>query len=155
MSTIKAGNSATTTLLTTPDTSGNLTFVADNQLITVNTTGSLNIPAGTTAQRPSSPINGMLRYNNSISQVEVYVYGAWANVNTTAYTYTASYLIVAGGGSGGGYEGGGGAGGFVTGTTTLTGGTVYTATVGAGGTSIAGPGNGSTRGNNGGNSSFT
>jgi hypothetical protein len=52
-------------------------------------------------------------------------------------TYTASYLIVAGGGGGGygvGQGGGGGAGGYLTSTTTLSQGTVYTITVGSGGT---------------------
>ena len=82
MSTIKAGNSATTTLLRTPDTSGNLTFVADNQLITVNTTGALNIPSGTTAQRPATGATGMLRYNTSNTKLEVYIDGGWANVST-------------------------------------------------------------------------
>jgi hypothetical protein len=56
-------------------------------------------------------------------------------------TYTASYLVVAGAGGGGGAQvagnfeggGGGGAGGLLTSTATLTGGTVYTITVGAGG----------------------
>ena len=50
-------------------------------------------------------------------------------------TYPAGYLIVAGGGAGGGYldAGGGGAGGLISGSTFLTGGTVYTITVGAGG----------------------
>lgn len=48
--------------------------------------------------------------------------------------YTASYLLVAGGGGGGTFTGGGGAGGLVTGTLTLQPGTVYTASVGGGGT---------------------
>jgi hypothetical protein len=46
-------------------------------------------------------------------------------------SYTASYLVVAGGG--GGAAGGGGAGGYLTGTISLSGGTVYTAVVGGGG----------------------
>ena len=62
-------------------------------------------------------------------------------VSSAAYTttpiaipaYTTSYLVVAGGGGGGvPLGGGGGAGGLLTGTTTLTIGAVYTATVGAG-----------------------
>lgn len=63
--------------------------------------------------------------------------------------YTASYLIVAGGG--GATGGGGGAGGYLTGTTSLSSGTVYTATVGAGGAGTTG----GTVGNNGSNSSLT
>lgn len=66
--------------------------------------------------------------------------------------YLISYLVIAGGG-GGGYSagGGGGAGGFLTGTITLTSGTVYTATVGGGG----GPGSSNVRGVSGSNSSFS
>ena len=111
MSTIKAGNSATTTLLRTPDTSGNLTFTADNQLVLCNTnTGALNIPSGTTAQRPATGATGMLRYNTTVGSAEIYIDSAWSNVSTTIYS--ATYLIIAGGGGGGyGRGGGGGAGG--------------------------------------------
>jgi hypothetical protein len=77
---------------------------------------------------------------------------AYADVySTTAplpQLYTASYLVVAGGASGGGA--GGGAGGYVTGTTSLNVGTVYTATVGGGGAGVT-----SSIGNNGSNSTFT
>jgi hypothetical protein len=54
-------------------------------------------------------------------------------------SYTASYLLVAGGGGGGNDNlaglqgGGGGGGGYLTGTTSLSPGTVYTAVVGGGG----------------------
>jgi hypothetical protein len=69
-------------------------------------------------------------------------------------TYSASYLVVGGGGGGGLFGGGGGgAGGMLTGTTTLTSGTTYTATIGTGGTSVTG-GSAQT-GGNGGNSSFS
>ena len=85
-------------------------------------TGALNIPSGTTAQRPATPRVGMLRYNTSTSKNEVYIDTAWANITTTAYPYTGSYLLVAGGG-GGSDNGGGGAGGFLTGTTSITPGT--------------------------------
>ena len=33
--------------------------------ITIYTNGSLNLPVGTTGQRPSTPITGMLRYNTT------------------------------------------------------------------------------------------
>jgi hypothetical protein len=73
--------------------------------------------------------------------------------------YTASYLIAAGGGGAGSAAtsntrggGGGGAGGYVTGTTSLTSGTVYTVTVGAGGAGTSTLGN---TGSIGSNSSFT
>ena len=34
--------------------------------------GSVVIPTGTTAQRPSSPVNGMMRYNTTLNVVEIY-----------------------------------------------------------------------------------
>ena len=50
-----------------------------------------------------------------------------------------SYLVVAGGGSGGArIGGGGGAGGYLTGTTSLTPSSIYTITIGAGGTAPSG-----------------
>jgi hypothetical protein len=45
--------------------------------------GSVVIPTGTTAQRPSSPVNGMMRYNTDVStggQVEVYQSGTWRSL---------------------------------------------------------------------------
>jgi len=102
---------------------------------TNTSTGYFDLPAGTTAQRPASPATGMIRYNTTNSQYEVYNGSSWkALLTETAGQYTADYLIVAGGG-GGGYNkaGGGGAGGFRTGTSSLTIGTAYTITVGGGG----------------------
>ena len=62
---------------------------------------------------------------------------------TSSYTYSATYLIVAGGGKAGGViGGGGGAGGLLTGTTTLSAGIAFTATVGAGQTSDGSPNRG-------------
>ena len=59
---------------------------------------------------------------------------------TSSFTYSATYLIVAGGGRGGNViGGGGGAGGLLTGTTTLTGGITFTVTVGDGETSAGSP----------------
>ena len=53
-------------------------------------------------------------------------------------TYSANILVVGGGGAGGGgVGGGGGAGGYRTSTQTLSGGTVYTITVGNGGAQVA------------------
>jgi len=48
------------------------------QNITLNSTGSFTVPSGTTAQRPGSPVNGMLRYNTTIPQLEIYVGGSWS-----------------------------------------------------------------------------
>ena len=43
----------------------------------ITSTGALQLPSGTTAERPSSPANGYLRYNTTESSVEVYSNGAW------------------------------------------------------------------------------
>jgi hypothetical protein len=40
-------------------------------------TGSVTIPRGTTAQRPSPAVNGMFRYNTSNSTFEAYINNAW------------------------------------------------------------------------------
>lgn len=45
--------------------------------------GSVVLPTGTTAQRPSSPVSGMMRYNTDIStggQVEIYQGGTWRSL---------------------------------------------------------------------------
>lgn len=129
----------------------------------VNTsTGYLDLPAGTTAQRPSSPGSGMLRYNTDTLTVEMHDGSSWRTIKglftatggtvttvgaykyhvftssgtlTTSGSIDAEYLIIAGGGGGGrDHGGGGGAGGVVSGVTTLTTGT-YSAIIGAGGAS--------------------
>ncbi len=75
-----------------------------------------------------------------------------ATTQSGTTTYNVEYLTVGGGGGGGGY-GGGGAGGYRTATGfSLTIGTSYTVTVGAGG---AGSSSGNTKGSNGSNSVFS
>tara|TARA_R100000458_G_C8251907_1_gene228703 strand:- start:858 stop:1322 length:465 start_codon:yes stop_codon:yes gene_type:complete len=49
-----------------------------------NSTGSIQLPSGSTAQRPASPTNGDIRYNNSDHQVEAYKNGTWLNVGSGA-----------------------------------------------------------------------
>lgn len=45
-------------------------------------TGAAIIPAGTDAQRPVSPQNGMERYNSDIHDFEYYINGAWLSRTT-------------------------------------------------------------------------
>ena len=123
-----------------------------------NGTGAMQLPSGTTAQRPASPVNGQTRFNTTIGLTEIYEGGGWYPINIS---YSINYLVVAGGGSGssqytrsGNTGGGGGAGGLLSGSFFATTGATYTATVGAGGAAV---GNGITtdvQGNNGSNSSF-
>lgn len=41
-------------------------------------TGGLFLPAGTTAQRPASPVTGQMRFNTTTSRVEVYNGTSWS-----------------------------------------------------------------------------
>ena len=67
-----------------------------------SSTGSAVIPAGTTAERNSSPVNGNFRYNSSLNSFEGYVDGAWGGVGGAQaggviyennQTVTANYTI--------------------------------------------------------------
>ena len=44
-------------------------------------TGALDIPVGTTAQRPGSPTEGNIRYNTDLETTEIYAEGAWGRVS--------------------------------------------------------------------------
>lgn len=59
---------------------GGVNAISINQAQNANclSTGSVKIPAGTTAQRPASPVNGMIRYNTSINVLEGYANNTWA-----------------------------------------------------------------------------
>jgi hypothetical protein len=119
-------------------------------------TGYFDLPSGTTAERPGSPVVGMIRYNTTESKYEVYNGSLWQAITTSNYPYNIEYLVIAGGGSGGGRNagGGGGAGGYRTASGfTLTPNTTYTVTVGAGGAGVGGS-NGQ-QGNLGSNSVFS
>jgi hypothetical protein len=45
----------------------------------VDDTGSVYLPRGTTAQRPSNPGNGAMRYNTTLGYVEFFFLGFWIN----------------------------------------------------------------------------
>ena len=45
--------------------------------LTVNDTGYIQLPAGSTAQRPGSPSTGMIRYNTDVNRLEQYNGSAW------------------------------------------------------------------------------
>lgn len=109
-----------------------ITIPAQNGLLLLSdsTTGATRIPAGTTAQRPGSPVTGDLRYNSTLSYVEVYTGTDWVSVGGN---YAAYFVAVAGGGGGSGSTGAGGAGGYIENATVLVPGTTYTITIGAGG----------------------
>jgi len=54
---------------TTSASGGVLTFSSN---VTLSSTGYLDVPAGTTAQRPGSPNTGMIRYNSDNAKFEGY-----------------------------------------------------------------------------------
>ena len=47
-----------------------------------NSTGSIQLPSGSTAQRPGSATNGDLRYNSTEHEVEAYKNGSWSDVGS-------------------------------------------------------------------------
>jgi len=51
-----------------------------NGNVRVLSTGFVLISAGTTAQRPLTPVNGQIRYNTDFGQFEGYANGAWGNI---------------------------------------------------------------------------
>ena len=127
-------------------------------------TGYFDIPAGTTAQRPSGA-EGNLRFNTTTGVVEFYSedYSGWYPINSNPAEYTAQVLVVAGGGAGGytdsGWVGGGGGAGGISyhSSYTVLDGTAFTVTVGAG---ASGPDNDTEMGtdnvaDNGGDSQFS
>jgi hypothetical protein len=142
----------------TPTASVTPTAVSDQN----NTsTGYFDLPTGTTAERPVSPVFGMIRCNTTESKYEVYTSAGWAFLQSTAYPYNIDCLVVAGGGGGGadstygggGWKGGaGGAGGYLEQSSrSLLPTVTYTVTVGGGGSAGASAG---ASGGAGGNSVF-
>jgi hypothetical protein len=82
-------SSLATALVKTADTSGVLSIqtngtnaltIGTDQNVTMNSTGAITVPVGTTAQRPASPVVGMLRYNTTIPQLECYINSSWLAV---------------------------------------------------------------------------
>jgi len=63
----------------TPDTTA---------LLTIGGTGALEVPSGTTANRPSGPANGGLRYNSDINNIEGFVNSSWTTIATGTTTLT-------------------------------------------------------------------
>ena len=67
--------------------SGGVAYLEVNTTgITFLGTGASTLPNGTTAQRPVSPVNGMIRYSSTLNLVEAYVNGGWKSISS-AMTY--------------------------------------------------------------------
>ena len=142
-------NACTLTLPASPSVGDQLIF-ADFARTWGNNSVTLTLN-GSKFQGNTSPAPN---YNTTGEAVHIVYSGStqgWIPINDgavameTPQTYTIEYLVVAGGGSGAlSKSGGGGAGGMVTNyegsALTINGGTVYTITVGAGGTWSSNPG---------------
>ena len=61
-------------LAASPTFTGTATFGGN---ILMSGTGTIDIPVGTTSQRPDSPNNGMIRYNTTLTRYEGYSGSAW------------------------------------------------------------------------------
>lgn len=60
-----------------PSFTGTATFGGD---VLLSGTGVLDLPVGTTAQRPGSPTSGMIRFNTDLGQFEGYNGTTWSSV---------------------------------------------------------------------------
>ena len=79
--------------------SSNSKLIAETQLGGhSDQTGALDIPAGTTAQRPSSPSAGYIRMNTTLNKMEMYNGSAWVGVGGSElrlYAVTPTTAIAA------------------------------------------------------------
>lgn len=71
--------------------------------ITIGGTTSLVVPVGTTLERPPSPIQGMFRYNTSISSFEIFNGTTWGEVRDLPPIGTANQVLSVNG-AGDGFE---------------------------------------------------
>jgi hypothetical protein len=63
--------------LASPSFTGTATFAGD---VALSGTGFLDLPVGTTAERPGSPTSGMVRFNTSLVTFEGYDGTAWGAI---------------------------------------------------------------------------
>jgi hypothetical protein len=64
-------------LAASPTFTGTATFSGN---VLMSGTGVIDLPAGTTAQRPGTPNNGMIRYNSTLARYEGYSGSAWGQL---------------------------------------------------------------------------
>ena len=68
--TVSPTDTASNFTLVVPATTGQLTY-ADSS------TGGMFLPSGTTAQKPATPVVGMIRFNTTTTRVEYYSGTQW------------------------------------------------------------------------------
>ena len=59
---------------------------------TTSANSTLLLPIGTTGARPASGVNGMIRYNSTLTAMEAYINGAWASLATSTGSSSTMYL---------------------------------------------------------------
>jgi hypothetical protein len=73
-------------LVTSGDNTATLNFqtssitalnIGSNQNANCTSTGAIRVSVGNTAQRPASPVNGMIRLNTTIQALEGYANNTW------------------------------------------------------------------------------
>jgi len=96
------------------DSTGRLSLggvaATDGAILDLNSTGlnnsTLLVPRSTSALRPGTGVNGMIRYNTNLAAFEVYANSTWATLGTTTaadnlgnHTATAAIVALAGSGN--------------------------------------------------------
>lgn len=57
---------------------------ANSGVLTVDQTGALVLPKGNTSERPSAPVEAMVRYNSDTTKLEQYINGAWIDISVSS-----------------------------------------------------------------------
>ena len=76
------GTAGTLPKMSDSDTITDSSISESGEVITVDSTGAIKVPSGTTPERNAitSPVNGMFRYNSTDAQFEGYADGAWGAI---------------------------------------------------------------------------
>jgi len=65
----------------------------NNQALVHNSSAATKVAVGTTLERPDTPIEGMVRYNTTISSFEGYSFGAWTGLGGVRSVDGLTYII--------------------------------------------------------------
>jgi hypothetical protein len=102
----QTGNATVATaLITSADNAAALAFQVNDsvkfqidaiQNANCTTTGSFIVPVGTTAQRPASPVNGMVRFNTTNNALEGYANNIWVRFQTAPSSVNTVAPVISG-----------------------------------------------------------
>ena len=87
-------------IMTNLNISGNLNIIRNLNIsrnLNINSSGHINLPVGTTANRPSNPNSGTIRYNNEVHNFEGYANGTWINLLAPFYYPFSSHTFTSAG----------------------------------------------------------